>query len=158
MFDRRERPVRLTPRGRTLLEEVERLLFQARNVEITVQALRDGEAGHVRLGMTAAFASAFGGRGTTGGAVSLVSKKPGKGDWGDVEFTLGSDATRRATLDVNHEVSDTFTVRLNAMNGVGGERAPSGGECGKSHRRDPVCEGQGASPAEAGDAKHSGQL
>ena len=59
--------------------------------------------------------SAFGGRGTTGGAVSLVSKKPGEGDWGDVEFTLGTDATRRATLDVNHEVTDTFTVRVNAM-------------------------------------------
>jgi len=62
LFDRNERPIRLTPRGRTLLEEVDRLLFQGRNVEIMVQALRDGEAGHVRLGTTAAFASAFGGQ------------------------------------------------------------------------------------------------
>jgi len=32
LFDRNERPIRLTPRGRTLLEEVDRLLFQGRNV------------------------------------------------------------------------------------------------------------------------------
>ncbi|CUH66819.1 Cyn operon transcriptional activator [Thalassovita autumnalis] len=64
LFDRKERPIQLTAHGQSLLAEVERLLFQARNLDITVQALRDGAAGHVRLGMTAAFASAFGGRST----------------------------------------------------------------------------------------------
>lgn len=59
--------------------------------------------------------STFGGRGTTGGAVSLVSKRPGTGDWGDAEFTLGSDATRRATIDLNEQVTDTFAVRFNGM-------------------------------------------
>ncbi|MEM5515450.1 TonB-dependent siderophore receptor [Henriciella sp. AS95] len=59
--------------------------------------------------------STFGGRGTTGGAVSLVSKRPGEGDWGDAEFTLGSDDTRRATIDLNEQVTDTFAVRFNGM-------------------------------------------
>jgi catecholate siderophore receptor len=94
--------------------------FDARN-DVYVDGVRDPGVGSretfavQQIEVLKGPSSAFGGRGTTGGAVSLVSKKPGKGDWGDVEFTLGSDATRRATLDVNHEVSDTFTVRVNAM-------------------------------------------
>ncbi|HAE29394.1 MAG TPA: TonB-dependent siderophore receptor, partial [Hyphomonas adhaerens] len=94
--------------------------FDARN-DVYVDGVRDPGVGSretfavQQIEVLKGPSSAFGGRGTTGGAVSLVSKKPGKGDWGDVEFTLGSDATRRATLDVNHEVTDTFTVRVNAM-------------------------------------------
>jgi catecholate siderophore receptor len=94
--------------------------FDARN-DVYVDGVRDPGVGSretfavQQVEVLKGPSSAFGGRGTTGGAVSLVSKKPGEGDWGDVEFTLGSDATRRATLDVNHEVTDTFTVRLNAM-------------------------------------------
>ena len=94
--------------------------FDARN-DVYVDGVRDPGVGSretfavQQVEILKGPSSAFGGRGTTGGAVSLVSKKPGKGDWGDVEFTLGSDATRRATLDVNHEISDTLTVRINAM-------------------------------------------
>ena len=94
--------------------------FDARN-DVYVDGVRDPGVGSretfavQQIEILKGPSSAFGGRGTTGGAVSLVSKKPGEGDWGDVEFTLGSDATRRATLDVNHEVTDTFRVRLNAM-------------------------------------------
>jgi catecholate siderophore receptor len=94
--------------------------FDARN-DVYVDGVRDPGVGSretfavQQIEVLKGPSSAFGGRGTTGGAVSLVSKKPGEGNWGDVEFTLGSDATRRATLDVNHEVTDTFTVRLNAM-------------------------------------------
>ncbi len=94
--------------------------FDARN-DVYVDGVRDPGVGSretfavQQIEVLKGPSSAFGGRGTTGGAVSLVSKKPGQGDWGDVEFTLGSDATRRATLDVNHEVTDTLTVRLNAM-------------------------------------------
>ncbi|MEZ5954322.1 MAG: TonB-dependent siderophore receptor [Hyphomonas sp.] len=94
--------------------------FDARN-DVYVDGVRDPGVGSretfavQQIEILKGPSSAFGGRGTTGGAVSLVSKKPGEGDWGDVEFTLGSDATRRATLDVNHEVTDDFTVRVNAM-------------------------------------------
>jgi catecholate siderophore receptor len=94
--------------------------FDARN-DVYVDGIRDPGVGSretfavQQIEVLKGPSSAFGGRGTTGGAVSLVSKKPGEGNWGDVEFTLGSDATRRATLDVNHEVTDTLTVRLNAM-------------------------------------------
>jgi len=94
--------------------------FDARN-DVYVDGVRDPGVGSretfavQQIEVLKGPSSAFGGRGTTGGAVSLVSKKPGEGNWGDVEFTLGSDATRRAVLDMNHEVSDTVTVRFNAM-------------------------------------------
>ncbi|MCA8899708.1 MAG: TonB-dependent siderophore receptor [Hyphomonas sp.] len=94
--------------------------FDARN-DVYVDGVRDPGVGSretfavQQIEILKGPSSAFGGRGTTGGAVSLVSKKPGEGDWGDVEFTLGSDATRRATLDVNHEITDDLTVRVNAM-------------------------------------------
>jgi catecholate siderophore receptor len=59
--------------------------------------------------------STFGGRGTTGGAISLVSKQPAQKDFINVTGVLGTDETHRATIDLNHAVSDTLTFRINAM-------------------------------------------
>lgn len=59
--------------------------------------------------------STFGGRGNTGGAVSLVSKQPGEGTWGDVEATLGTADLRRATVDYNWSVNRAVGLRFNAM-------------------------------------------
>ncbi|MFC3053144.1 TonB-dependent receptor [Kordiimonas pumila] len=59
--------------------------------------------------------SAFGGRGTTGGAVSMISKAPQDENFGDAEITLGTDNTRRGTLDVNRVLTDKLSVRVNAM-------------------------------------------
>jgi len=59
--------------------------------------------------------STVAGRGTTGGAVSLVSKQPLMSNFGDLEGTYGDDGTRRVTLDVNRKLSDQVQVRLNAM-------------------------------------------
>jgi catecholate siderophore receptor len=59
--------------------------------------------------------STFGGRGTTGGAVSLVTKQARPGDFGDVEATVGTDDTRRVTVDLNRSLSDELDVRINAM-------------------------------------------
>ena len=59
--------------------------------------------------------SSFGGRGTTGGAVSLVSKAPARGNFVQAEVTGGTDATRRFTVDANRKLSDTVQVRLNGL-------------------------------------------
>jgi len=59
--------------------------------------------------------STFGGRGSVGGAVSLVSKQPGEGNWGVVGATLGTDNTRRVTADLNYELTDEITARVNLM-------------------------------------------
>lgn len=58
---------------------------------------------------------AFGGRGTTGGAVSLVSKQPREQDFADLELTVGTDETRRATIEVNRNLGGGLGVRVNAM-------------------------------------------
>jgi catecholate siderophore receptor len=59
--------------------------------------------------------STFGGRGTTGGAVSLISKAPQKSDFAEVDATGGSDATRRFTVDLNRTLGDTVQVRVNGL-------------------------------------------
>lgn len=59
--------------------------------------------------------SSFGGRGSAGGSLNLVSKAPKQRDFTDGSFTYGSDQTRRYTLDVNRQFTDTAAFRLNLM-------------------------------------------
>lgn len=59
--------------------------------------------------------SGFGGRGTTGGAINLITKAPAPVDFNEAEVTLGTDMTKRTTLDSNMVVSDKLTVRVNGM-------------------------------------------
>ena len=60
-------------------------------------------------------ASTFAGRGTTGGAINIVTKQAGDQDFYRAESTLGSDQTRRLTIDVNKAISPVVDVRLNGM-------------------------------------------
>lgn len=57
--------------------------------------------------------STFAGRGTTGGAVNSVSKKPQATNFGKATAMIGHD--KRATLDVNRAVNDKLSVRANLM-------------------------------------------
>ena len=57
--------------------------------------------------------STFGGRGTTGGAINSVSKKPQDSTFTRATLTLGDD--KRTTLDTNRVVNDKLKVRANAM-------------------------------------------
>lgn len=94
--------------------------FDARN-DIYVDGVRDPGVGSretfavEQVEILKGPSSTFGGRGTTGGAVSLVSKQARDMDFGDVEATVGTDQTRRLTVDVNRAISDSLAVRVNAM-------------------------------------------
>ncbi len=59
--------------------------------------------------------SSFGGRGSAGGSLNLVSKLPKQADFTNGGFTYGSDQTRRYTLDVNRQFLDSAAFRLNLM-------------------------------------------
>ena len=59
--------------------------------------------------------STFGGRGSAGGSINMVSKTAKAGDFTNGGFTYGSDQTRRYTLDVNRQFLDTAAFRLNLM-------------------------------------------
>ena len=59
--------------------------------------------------------SAFGGRGSSGGAVNLVSKTPKARDFIDANVGLGTDRYRRATIDVNQSLTEDIAARLNLM-------------------------------------------
>ncbi len=58
----------------------------------------------------------FGGRGTTGGLVSLESKRASTiGSFLTAEAGIGTDNYYRGTVDANYAVSDRFAVRVNGM-------------------------------------------
>lgn len=59
--------------------------------------------------------SAFAGRGTTGGAVSLITKQPAPVDFADAELVIGSANLVRGTFDVSQHLTDTIAVRANVM-------------------------------------------
>lgn len=58
---------------------------------------------------------AFNGRGSTGGAINLVTKTPQATDFVAVRGTVGTDETKRVTADINHQLTDGIAVRLNVM-------------------------------------------
>ena len=61
-------------------------------------------------------ASTFAGRGTTGGALNIVTKQARDGTFYDFEATGGlSDNTKRLTADVNYAIDPTLDVRVNGM-------------------------------------------
>ncbi|HEX6703516.1 MAG TPA: TonB-dependent siderophore receptor [Albitalea sp.] len=57
-------------------------------------------------------ASMLFGRGSTGGVINQVSKKPDLRDRGEVGVTIGTDDYHRVTADVNRKLSDTSAVRV----------------------------------------------
>lgn len=59
--------------------------------------------------------SAYTGRGSTGGSLNLVSKTAKAADFNAGSLTLGSDLTKRATVDVNRIIDNNIAFRINAM-------------------------------------------
>ncbi|HKR12696.1 MAG TPA: TonB-dependent siderophore receptor [Pyrinomonadaceae bacterium] len=59
--------------------------------------------------------STYTGRGSTGGSINLINKTPGlrRSFAGALDF--GTDATRRATADINLPIGDTIGFRLNLL-------------------------------------------
>jgi catecholate siderophore receptor len=62
-------------------------------------------------------ASAFAGRGSTGGTINQISKVPGLKPFTELEVSAGTDQLKRITLDVNQPLTDWpgTAVRLNVM-------------------------------------------
>lgn len=59
--------------------------------------------------------SAFGGRGTTGGAVGLQSKRALARNFVIAEGSVGTENYYRATLDVNQQLAEGLSVRVNGL-------------------------------------------
>ncbi len=55
------------------------------------------------------------GRGSTGGVINQVSKKANLKDSAEVSAMIGTDDRYRTTVDVNHKLTDTAAIRLNAF-------------------------------------------
>jgi catecholate siderophore receptor len=59
--------------------------------------------------------SVLGGRGTTGGAINIISKTPTLDDFAQGSATLGTDATKRGTIDFNQQIGEHSAVRINLL-------------------------------------------
>jgi catecholate siderophore receptor len=55
------------------------------------------------------------GRGTTGGALNIVTKQATDQNFYNAESTFASDDTKRATLDVNQVINPTLAIRMDGM-------------------------------------------
>jgi catecholate siderophore receptor len=55
------------------------------------------------------------GRGSTGGVINQVSKKANLQESGEVSTMVGTDDRYRTTVDLNHPLTDTSAVRINAF-------------------------------------------
>lgn len=96
LFERSERPVRLTPVGKSILDRVDALLFEARNLDQMLENLSIGKGGQLRVGMTAVFSTSLGG--------------PILAEWHarhpDVKLNLIIDETTRLVHGLREEVYD----------------------------------------------------
>src|SRR4051794_6011128 len=60
--------------------------------------------------------SSFAGRGTTGGAINIVSKQATtERSFYEMDTSIGTDQTKRITLDVNQVISPTLAVRAGGL-------------------------------------------
>ena len=60
--------------------------------------------------------SSFAGRGTTGGAINIVTKQATtEKSFYNMDTTFGTDRTKRVTLDVNQVISPTLAVRAGGL-------------------------------------------
>lgn len=59
--------------------------------------------------------SVYGGRGSTGGAINLVTKTPKLEDFSLGALTLGTDMTKRGTIDVNRVIDERTAFRVNLL-------------------------------------------
>ena len=59
--------------------------------------------------------SAYSGRGSSGGSVNLVTKKPGAEQFFHTSLAAGTDSYGRAALDANYAISDSVAFRLNLL-------------------------------------------
>jgi catecholate siderophore receptor len=59
--------------------------------------------------------SAFSGRGSAGGTVNFVTKKPFQEDFNRLELSAGTEDFRRATVDINKTIDDNSAFRINLL-------------------------------------------
>ncbi|GAA7764597.1 TonB-dependent siderophore receptor [Helicobacter pylori] len=59
--------------------------------------------------------SVYAGRGAVGGSIDIVTKMPRLDDFTNASLGLGTEAYKRATVDMNRKINDETAVRLNVM-------------------------------------------
>ena len=100
LFDRKERPIRITPVGRDLLKRIDTLVLQSNQLEKEITLISQGMAGTIRIGMTAHSSASIGGK--------IIGK------WLTQNENMGADITIADTLVL---LDKLYSERLDAMIG-----------------------------------------
>ncbi|UFZ03351.1 TonB-dependent receptor [Bradyrhizobium ontarionense] len=95
--------------------------FDARN-DVFIDGVRDGGVSvrenffTEQVEILRGPASSFAGRGTTGGAINIVTKQATtENSFYNMDSTLGTDKTKRIVIDVNQKITPTFAARVGGM-------------------------------------------
>jgi catecholate siderophore receptor len=94
--------------------------FEARN-DVYIDGMRDPGVssreifGVEQVEIVRGPSSFLGGRGTTGGAVSLQSKAPLQNDFIIGQGSVGTENLYRGTIDINQNIAEGFAIRLNGL-------------------------------------------
>jgi catecholate siderophore receptor len=95
--------------------------FDARN-DIFIDGVRDGGVSvrenffTEQVEILRGPASSFAGRGTTGGAINIVTKQATtEKSFYNMDTTFGTDATKRVTVDVNQVISPMLAIRAGGL-------------------------------------------
>ena len=104
--------------------------------DVLIDSLRDPSTyerdtfNYERIEVLRGAASMLFGRGSTGGVVNQVSKRPELIDQSDVIGSIGSRGYWRTTIDTNTRLSETTAFRLNAMDSKSNNAGPKGDKHG----------------------------
>lgn len=109
LFERTKHSVTLTAMGETLLKRARRILFETQNMTEELQLLKNGDAGHLRIGLVPTYAYSFGGA----AIAAWMSERPGVSVEA-VYQTSSSLAEMLAEEELDFFVCDTRQIRSNA--------------------------------------------
>jgi catecholate siderophore receptor len=85
------------------------------NVRDSAQYTRSDNFNIEQIEVTNGSNSVYSGGGSVAGNINLVSKRPTGSNRSVVQAGMGTDNYYRATADIDHSLSDSIAVRLNAM-------------------------------------------
>jgi catecholate siderophore receptor len=85
------------------------------NVRDSAQYTRSDNFNIEQIEVTNGSNSVYSGGGSVAGNINLVSKRPTGNNRSTVQAGIGTDNYYRATADIDHSLTDSIAVRLNAM-------------------------------------------
>ncbi len=92
LFERSQRPIKLTNDAKNILPHVDAVLFEVRNLDQALSNLASGQGGHIRVGTTAVYSTSMGG--------SIIA------EWHNAHPNVNLDLVVQETVDLIEGLRD----------------------------------------------------